>query len=126
MNDQNSATKFKHNSSRSCATYWQSRPEEAQSNYGVGLLYSIKQDHQEAYKWFIKAAEQGHAGAQLILGVMYCNGEGVHQDYQEAFKWFTRSAEQGNADAPKPMCQGCISMAKVSLRTMFRPINGVI
>ena len=77
----------------------QNYTEEAQANYAVGLLYSIKQDYQEAFKWFIKAAEQGHAVAQLNLGSMYYNGEGVHQDYKEAVKWFNKSAEQGNADA---------------------------
>jgi S1-C subfamily serine protease len=73
--------------------------EEAQANYAVGLLFSQDQDYQEAFKWFTKAAEQGHAGAQLILGVMYYNGKGVPQDYKEAVRWFTRSAEQGNAEA---------------------------
>lgn len=73
--------------------------EEAQTNYGVGLLYSLKQDYQEAFKCFTKAAEQGHAGAQLMLGVMYYDGEGVPQDYKEAARWLIRSAEQGNADA---------------------------
>lgn len=73
--------------------------EEAQANYGVGLLYSIKQDYREAFKWFTKAAEQAHAGAQLNLGLMYYNGEGVPQDYKEAARWLTKSAEQGRADA---------------------------
>ena len=41
------------------------------------------------------AAEQGDAGAQHDLGVMYANGQGVPQDYQEAVKWSRRAAEQG-------------------------------
>jgi len=73
--------------------------DEAQANYGVGLLYSIKKEYQEAFKWFTKAAEQGHAGAQLNLGLMYYNGEGIPKDHKEAAKWLTKSAEQGRADA---------------------------
>ena len=44
-------------------------------------------------------AEQGDAGVQYNLGVMYANGRGVPQDHQEAVKWYRLAAEQGNADA---------------------------
>ncbi len=46
-----------------------------------------------------KAAEQGDAEAQLNLGVMYCQYDGVKRDPVEAMKWFRKSAEQGNAIA---------------------------
>ncbi len=44
-------------------------------------------------------AEQGDAGAQFNLGVMYSLGQGVPQDDAEAVKWYTLAAEQGHADA---------------------------
>lgn len=44
-------------------------------------------------------AEQGHAFAQLALGVMYDQGQGVSQDATEAAKWYRLAADQGNADA---------------------------
>ena len=44
-------------------------------------------------------AEQGDAGAQSVLGIMYYNGEGVPQDYKKALHWFTKPAEQGNVTA---------------------------
>ena len=48
----------------------------------------------------IKAkAEQGNADAQVILGFMYANGEGVPQNDIEAARWYRMAAEQGNADA---------------------------
>ncbi|HDR2334007.1 TPA: SAM-dependent methyltransferase, partial [Enterobacter kobei] len=46
-----------------------------------------------------KAAEQGDAGAQCNLGLMYANGQGVVQDDQQAAAWFRKAAEQGYADA---------------------------
>ncbi len=46
-----------------------------------------------------KKAEQGDAGAQYDLGLMYDNGQGVAQDYKEAVKWYKHSAEQGHAEA---------------------------
>ena len=42
-------------------------------------------------------ADQGDAGAQSALGVMYATGEGVPQDGAEALRWFTLAAEQGYA-----------------------------
>lgn len=44
-------------------------------------------------------AEQGDANAQINLGVMYYNGDGVKQDKTEALKWVAKAAEQGLACA---------------------------
>jgi TPR repeat protein len=44
-------------------------------------------------------AEQGNALAQLGLGVMYANGQGVPQDYAQAVVWYRKAAEQGDPDA---------------------------
>ena len=46
-----------------------------------------------------KAAEQSDAKAQVLLGAMYADGEGVMQDDKQAVAWFRKAAEQGNADA---------------------------
>ena len=59
----------------------------------------LEKDNQEAMKWFLKAAEHGHARAQNAIGRMYNFGEGVKQDYQEAMKWYLKAAEQGDAHA---------------------------
>ena len=42
--------------------------------------------------WYRKAADQGHAGAQNNLGVMYRDGQGVKQDYVQAHKWLNLAA----------------------------------
>ena len=44
--------------------------------------------------WFRKAAEQGHARAQVNLGTSYGQGKGVAQDDAEAVKWYRKAAEQ--------------------------------
>ena len=59
----------------------------------------LKRDYATAIKEFLPFAEQGHAGAQHILGVMYSAGRNVPQDYVEALKWFRKAAEQGNDSA---------------------------
>ena len=45
------------------------------------------------------AAEQGDAEAQLNLGVMYDNSEGIPEIYTAAARWYHMAAEQGNAKA---------------------------
>jgi uncharacterized protein len=46
-----------------------------------------------------RAADQGDATAQLNLGWMHREGEGVPQDYEQALKWLRKAADQGNARA---------------------------
>ncbi len=41
-------------------------------------------------------ADKGNAGAQLVIGAMYDNGEGLPLDYRQAVMWYTKAAEQGN------------------------------
>ena len=47
----------------------------------------------------IKAAEQGNATAQFILGLFYYKGRGVSIDMVEAVKWFRLAAEQEYSEA---------------------------
>ena len=54
-------------------------------------------DENRTIYWFTKAAEQGHAGAQFVLGLSY--DFGVNKDPELAFHWYNRAAEQGYADA---------------------------
>ncbi|MDR3293701.1 MAG: caspase family protein, partial [Clostridiales bacterium] len=57
------------------------------------------QDFSDAIKWYRRAAEQGYAPAQTMLGLCYYVGSGVAEDYGEAERWFKKAAEQDNADA---------------------------
>ncbi len=59
----------------------------------------MPEDDAEAVKWYGKAAEQGNAGAQCLLGVMYANGEGVLEDYVRAYSWYNLAAAQGTKPA---------------------------
>ncbi len=53
-------------------------------------------DYATALKEWRPLAEQGDAGAQNILGLMYATGEGVPQDNNEAVRWYRLAAEQGD------------------------------
>lgn len=55
----------------------------------------VPKDYEEAAKWYVKAANQGHNTAQCRLALCYYWGQGVTQDYSEAVKWYRKAAEQG-------------------------------
>jgi len=62
--------------------------EDANKAYAAG-------NFKLALRLFKSLAEQGHAGAQLNLGIIYAEGgEGVPQDYAQAVSWFRKAAEQ--------------------------------
>lgn len=56
-------------------------------------------DQREAVKWFLKAARQGDAHAQYLVGRCYARGEGVGQNGEEAFRWLRLAARQGHEEA---------------------------
>lgn len=56
-------------------------------------------NEQQAVDWYRKAAEQGDAHAQYILGQMYFDGRGVAQDDRQAEAWYRKAAQQGYASA---------------------------
>ncbi len=58
-----------------------------------GSPSSLPIDHEEAARWYRKAAENGSRLAQQKLGRMYIAGRGVAQNYQRALRLF----EQGDA-----------------------------
>jgi hypothetical protein len=56
-------------------------------------------DYQKALEIWRPLAERGSTAAQLNLGAMYEQGQGVAQDYAEAAKWYGRAANGGHASA---------------------------
>ena len=56
-------------------------------------------DYMMAMRLIRPLAEQGNAGAQTDLGVIYDAGLGVPQDYAQAVVWYHKAADQGDAGA---------------------------
>ena len=56
-------------------------------------------DKAAAVSWYRRAADKGHAKAQLELGRMYYEGDGVPVDKAAAVSWYRKAADQGHADA---------------------------
>jgi hypothetical protein len=58
----------------------------------------VERNPQEAVRWFFKAADQGHAAAQVALADCYFAGTAVATNWIEAYKWYLRAAEQASAN----------------------------
>ena len=54
-----------------------------------------RKDYAAAFQPCLSLAEHGDARAQLSLGGMYYNGQGVQQDYAEAAKWTRKACRRG-------------------------------
>lgn len=58
-----------------------------------------KGDYAMALRLAGPAADHGDSRAQLLLGRIYSNGQGVQRSEAEAMKWYQRAAIQGDAEA---------------------------
>src|SRR5262245_20471904 len=66
--------------------------EDATAAYSKG-------DYATALRLLRPLADQGLAKAQIILGIMYANGQGAPKSDTEAMKWYRLAADQGDAGA---------------------------
>jgi uncharacterized protein len=64
-----------------------------------GLAAAKRGDYATALQLWRPLAEQGRAGAQYNLGLLYRAGRGVPQDYPTAAAWFRKAADQGLVNA---------------------------
>ena len=81
--------------------------DHAYAQYFLGRMYAegrgVETNHDEAAKWFRKAAEKGVQDAQFRLGGCYENGQGVPKDMEYAYGWYSVSAHIGNPKAAAVM-----------------------
>ncbi|XOV78298.1 MAG: tetratricopeptide repeat protein [Aestuariibacter sp.] len=77
-------------------TATQPSPEQQPSKQFAKAVQFVKTDknHYLGAKWFRKAAMQGHAKAQLYLGLMFLKGEGLPKSFFHAYSWLSISACQ--------------------------------
>ncbi len=77
--------------------------EQAQDNYGLALFQSGKKA--EAVPWLEKSVGRGESRAQLVLGTMLFNGDGVTRDYPRAYALMTRASQAGLHSASETLAQ---------------------
>ena len=71
----------------------------ARAGIGEALDAYHKSDFAGAIAACKSAAEQGDAGCQNLMGILYSEGRGVQKNEPEAARWFRKAAEQGHGQA---------------------------
>lgn len=65
---------------------------------GINYLYGeypCPEDYDEALRWFRKAAAEGDAAAEYMVGECHYYGHGTDEDILEALNWYRKAAEHG-------------------------------
>ncbi len=65
------------------------------AQYKLGLLLEQDSEQVYAFKWFKRAAQQGHPGAQYKIGECYEYAKGIGKNYSQACYWYEKAAKQG-------------------------------
>lgn len=72
---------------------------QVEQNYKKGEELFDKKEFKKAFPILMDAANQGHPGAQFLIGKMFMLGSGVTLDYTEAMKWYRKAADSDYANA---------------------------
>ena len=67
--------------------------------FQLGRALSLGNKRLEAIKYYLDAADRGHAGAMNDLGGVFEYGIGVPKNFATALVWYERAAEFGHAGA---------------------------
>ncbi len=80
-------------SDRTMATRYEQSAQagDDDAQFYLGALYSAgvgrPRSDQEAFRWFSRATDQGHAHSMLIVAGLYASGRGVTKDNVKAYSW---------------------------------------
>ena len=72
---------------------------DAAALYSSGNAAYDRTDYAAAMIWYRKAADQGYTAAQVKIGSLYENGQGVPKDSGMAREWMAKAANAGDASA---------------------------
>ncbi len=95
--------------------------DHAYAQYFLGRMYAegrgVETNHDEAAKWFRKAAEKGVQDAQFRLGGCYERGQGVPKDMEYAYGWYSVSAHIGNPKAAAAMKEAAGKLSEAEMKS---------
>lgn len=98
----------------------------AQAQASLAQMYEtgkgVDRSDEEAFKWWLKAANQGLRVGEHNVGVAYLSGIGVKRDRDEALKWFTKAAAQGDSQAEQYAQR--ISSGQSAARPVYVTVQG--
>jgi TPR repeat protein len=82
-----------------CRSALRADPANPTLMFQLGRALSLGDKRLEAMKYYLNAADRGHAGAMTDLGGVFEFGTGVPKNLATALVWYERAAELGHAGA---------------------------
>jgi hypothetical protein len=84
------------------------------AQFYLGAFYSAgagrPRDDQEAFRWFLRAADQGHSHAMLLVAGLYASGRGIAKDNVQAYRWAYIVASSAKVDEYRNGAQQLLSL----------------
>lgn len=74
------------------------KEESKEELFKKGLEFHKEKKYEEAFAYFLQAAQAGCSAAQNGLGLYYKQGYGIDKDQQQAFEWCYKAAKQNNKE----------------------------
>jgi len=68
--------------------------ESARLGYAYSVGEGLEKNENKAYKWTLKAAEEGDRYAMYNIGLAYLYGRGTEVNYMKAVRWFNAAYEK--------------------------------
>jgi len=71
----------------------------------VGKFLDSEEKHEEAFRYYALAADQGYTQGETLLGICYDDGEGTEVDLGKARYWYGRAAAKGFESATRHLAR---------------------
>lgn len=99
---------------------WTSAAErgDPDAEFGLGMLYergdgAVTQSYKDADRWYEKAAEHDHIGAEYRLALIWSAGsDNFPADLVEAYKWIVLASERGLATDVKAQLEAVLTRSQ--------------
>jgi TPR repeat protein len=82
-----------------CLSALKANPTDPNVMFGFARALSLGSKRVQAIKYYMDAADRGHAGAMNDLGGVFEYGLGVPKNFATALAWYERAAQLGHAGA---------------------------
>jgi len=82
-----------------CLSALKANPTDPNVMFRLGRALSLGSKRLQAVKYYMDAADRGHAGAMNDLGGVFEHGLGLPKNFATALAWYERAAEFGHAGA---------------------------
>ena len=71
--------------------------------FDLGMMYYGRNNYAEAFAYFYRSAQLGHAGAANMIGHMFEYGQGRDKNLASARSWYQEAANRGHDGAKKAL-----------------------